>query len=46
MCHQLGAEVTNGKEVICPFNQPSVLLIEHRQAVETHRGKHRILYRR
>lgn len=36
MCHQLGTEVTNGKEVKCPFNQLSVLLIEHWQAVETH----------
>ena len=36
MCHQLGAEVTNGKEVVRPFNQMSVLLIEDWQAVETH----------
>lgn len=37
VCHQLGTEVTDGKEVIRPFNQLSVLLIEHRQAVETQR---------
>lgn len=36
MCHQLGTEVTDGKEVVCPFNQLSVLLIEDWQAVETH----------
>lgn len=35
MCHQLGTEVANGEEVICAFNQQSVLLIEHWQAVET-----------
>lgn len=35
MCHQLGAEVTECKEVICPFNQLSVLLTEHWQTVET-----------
>lgn len=32
MRHQLGTEVTDGKEVICPFDQLSVLLIEHWQA--------------
>ncbi len=36
MCHQLGTEVTDGKEVKCPFNQLSILLIEHWQAVEAH----------
>lgn len=33
VCYQLGTEVTERKEVICPFNQLSVLLIEHWQAV-------------
>lgn len=38
MSHQLGAKVADGKEVICPLNQLSVLLIEHRQAAgNTHR---------
>lgn len=35
MCHQLGTEVTDGKEVIRPFNQLPVLLVEHWQAVKT-----------
>lgn len=34
MSHQLGTEVTECKEVICPFNQLSVLFIEHWQTVE------------
>lgn len=40
MCHQLGTEVTDGKEVVCPFNQFSVLLIEDWQTVETHTDTH------
>lgn len=36
MRHQLGTEVADGKEVIRPFNEQSVLLIKHRQAVKTH----------
>ncbi len=39
MRHQLGTEVTNGEEVICPLNQLSVLFIEHWQAVEIHTKK-------
>lgn len=35
MCHQLGTEVADGKEVICAFNKQSVFLIEHWQTVET-----------
>jgi len=41
--HQLGAEVTDGKEVIGPFNQLPVLLIEHWQAEEAHTHTHRLL---
>ena len=37
MRHQLGTEVADGKEVICAFNQQSVLLIKHWQTVETQR---------
>lgn len=36
MRHQFGTEVADGKEVIRPFNEQSVLLIKHRQAVKTH----------
>lgn len=36
MCHQLRTEVTDGEEVIRPFNQQSVLVVKHWQAVETH----------
>lgn len=39
MSHQLGAEVADGKEVICPLHQLSVLLIEHWQAAEKHTEK-------
>lgn len=35
MRHQLGTEVTNGKEVISPFNQLFVFIVEHWQAAET-----------
>lgn len=35
MRHQLGTEVTDGQEVIGPFNQHSVFVVEHWQAAET-----------
>lgn len=41
MCHQLRTEVTDSEEVIRPFNQLSVLIIKHWQAVETHMVEHR-----
>jgi len=37
MSDKLGTEVANSKEVICPFNQLSVLLVENWQAVGTQR---------
>lgn len=39
MSHQLGTEVAYSKEVIRPFNQPSVLLLEDRQSAETKKYK-------
>lgn len=38
MRHQLGAEVTEREEVIRPYNQLSIFLVKHRQAVETGRN--------
>lgn len=35
--HKLGTEVADGKEVICPFNQLSVVLLENWQSVEAHK---------
>ena len=45
MCHQLGAEVTDGEEVVRSFNQLLVLLIEDRQPVGAH-GTDGLLHRR
>lgn len=38
MRHQLGAEVTDREEVIRSLNQQSLVLLKHRQAVETWRN--------
>lgn len=35
--HKLGTEVADGKEVIRPFNQLSVVLLENWQSVEAHK---------
>lgn len=41
MRHQLGAKVTDREEVIGPFNQLTIFLIKHGQAVETWEKLHK-----
>lgn len=45
MRHQLGTEVTDGKEVIGPFNQLSVFIVEHWQAAEKYDEQKRFFFK-